>query len=397
MFSLICLYFSFFENRYASNQVLPNGKIIVVGGLMQFSYEFIPKTTESDHKEYQFPFLLETKHTDYIPNNLYPFTHLSPDGNLFVFANDHAILLDYVNHKVVRQYPLMPGRISRNYPSTGSSALLPLKLSTLAVSAEVLVCGGTDADSNYRASIGDFVEASKTCGRLMITAVDPKWEMMEMPLNRIMGDMILLPTGDVLIINGASKGSAGWGFARDPVLNPVLYNPNKNKFDVLNASPTPRLYHSSAHLLSDGRVLVAGSNPNKNYNFTALYPTELSVEAFYPPYLCGNKLRPSITIVNPGLKVGYKQKLSINFGLKAVLDIKSVYVTLVAPSFTSHSFSMNQRVLVLEVARVRQMSAGNYVVEGYAPATAALAPPGYYQLFVVHGGVPSRAKWVQIK
>nr|GEW29595.1 hypothetical protein [Tanacetum cinerariifolium] len=128
---------------YASNQLLPNGRVIVVGGKRQFTYEFIPKTSTLglDYKEYPLPFLQETLRNDYFQNNLYPFLHLNTDGNLFIFANDRAILLDYVHNKVVRKYPVMPGGVSRNYPSTGSSVLLPMNLSGGGPVAEVFVCG----------------------------------------------------------------------------------------------------------------------------------------------------------------------------------------------------------------------------------------------------------------
>ncbi|XWS48735.1 hypothetical protein CRYUN_Cryun13aG0101800 [Craigia yunnanensis] len=97
-----------------------------------------------------------------VPNNLYPFLHLSTYINLFVFANDRGILLDYVNNKVIRSYPVMPGGISHNYPSTSYSVLLPLKLlstdidedNTSIPDAEVLICGGTPPDSNEKANVG---------------------------------------------------------------------------------------------------------------------------------------------------------------------------------------------------------------------------------------------------
>ncbi|KAI3689930.1 hypothetical protein L2E82_47901 [Cichorium intybus] len=390
---------------YASNQLLPNGKVIIVGGRRQFTYEFIPKSSNSDKdfKEYQLPFLEETLRSDVFQNNLYPFIHLNPDGNLFIFANDRAILLDYVHNKVVKKYPVMPSGVSRNYPSTGSSVLLPLNLSgstkTSPPVAEVLVCGGTVPDAIDQAIADIFVVATKTCGRLRLDNDDSEWEMTEMPLSRIMGDMLLLPTGDVLIINGAARGAAGWDMAREPVLHPVLYNPFSRKFDTMNPTTIPRMYHSSAHLLSDGRVIVGGSNPNENYNFSAMFPTELSVEAFSPPYLLGPKLRPNITRVKPGVNLVYEQKITVYFrwrGNGKELESGKVYVTMVAPSFTTHSFSMNQRVLVLEMAEIRQKFAENYVVMCSVPATAEMAPPGYYQLSVVYDGVPSRTNWVRI-
>ncbi|XP_050226450.1 aldehyde oxidase GLOX1-like [Mercurialis annua] len=391
---------------YASNQILPDGKFIVVGGRYQFNYEFIPKMSSSDQELYKLPFLKETRYSPLIPNNLYPFLHLSPDGNLFIFANDRAILLDYVHNKVVRDYPVMPGNISRNYPSTGSSVLLPVILDrnySIIPDAEVLICGGTLPDSNQKADSGIYVEATKTCGRLVITSENPSWEMEEMPLSRIMGDMIMLPTGEVLIINGAAKGSAGWNSAREPVLNPVLYRPkNSNtssRFEIMSASPIPRLYHSAAHLLSDGRVLVGGSNPNRNYNFTAIYPTELSLEAFYPPYISSDIPRPNITAIKPAVDLVYKQKFTMEFQLKNQENPANIFVAMVSPSFTTHSFAMNQRLLVLALEGDGAQNGGgdNYVVTVNAPATAAIAPPGYYQFFVVHEGVPSRGTWAHIK
>ncbi|XP_030500086.2 aldehyde oxidase GLOX1 [Cannabis sativa] len=393
---------------YASNQVLNDGKIIVVGGRYQFSYEFIPKKTDSDLKLYDLSFLKETRYLDNVPNNLYPFLHLSPDGSLFIFANDRGILLDFGSNKILRRFSAMPGGVSRNYPSTGSSAMLPLDLNgNVGIpKAVILICGGTSPDSNLKAVAGEFIPATKSCGRLTITEVNPKWEMEEMPIGRVMGDMILLPTGDVLIINGAGKGTAGWDSARDPVLNPVLYRPGnepETRFETLAPTTIPRLYHSTAHLLSDGRVLVGGSNPNRSYNFSTLFPTELSLEAFYPPYLSSPN-RPLITSMKPVKKeMSYNQTISVHFRSNyEVNGEKGISVNLVAPSFTTHSFAMNQRVLVLDMRELENKGKSNkgkwyeYVSDGHAPSSAAVAPPGYYMLFVVVDGVPSRGMWVRI-
>nr|QBG82652.1 aldehyde oxidase GLOX1-like [Papaver somniferum] len=388
-----------------------SNNVIVVGGRGQFNYEFIPKSSlQSDSKVFELPFLKET--SDAVENNLYPFTHLSPDGNLFIFANTKSILFDYINNRVVRDdYPVMPGGVSRNYPSTGSSVLLPLKLGLInsitgTPDAEVFICGGTPPTSYITAIKGTFLPAAKSCGRLVITAKQPNWVMEEMPMERVMGDMILLPTGDVLLINGAKKGAAGWYLGREPVLNPVLYQPESSKYEIMEASTTPRMYHSTAILITDGRVLVGGSNPNKNYNFTEMFPTELSVEVFSPPYLSSGS-RPQISWVKQGTELSYKQAISIGFtsennGDVPLLDklfngeLENVSVTLVAPSFNTHSFSMNQRMMVLQINKVREPSSGSYVIDCFAPATPNVAPPGYYLLFVVHNGIPSKGTWIHI-
>ncbi|KAL4584224.1 hypothetical protein LXL04_008816 [Taraxacum kok-saghyz] len=48
-----------------------------------------------------------------------------------------------------------------------------------------------------------------------------------MPLARVMGDMLLLPNGHVLLINGASAGVVGWELGRNPVLSPIVYQPDR--------------------------------------------------------------------------------------------------------------------------------------------------------------------------
>lgn len=115
----------FLINAIFHDQFLPDGRQIVIGGRGQFNYEFYPKKTSPG--VYSLPFLAQTNDPD-IENNLYPFVHLNVDGNLFIFANNRAMLFDYIRNKVVRTYPMLPAGDPRNYPSCGSSVLLPLDL-----------------------------------------------------------------------------------------------------------------------------------------------------------------------------------------------------------------------------------------------------------------------------
>ncbi|XP_073135480.1 aldehyde oxidase GLOX-like [Henckelia pumila] len=378
---------------YSTSHILPDGRLIIVGGRRQFSYEFFPKRSGADNA-YSLPFLVQTN-VPVLENNLYPFVFLNTDGNLFLFANNRAILFDYVKRVVAKNYPQIPGGDPRNYPSSGSAVLLPLKNSA---GAEVMVCGGAPTGAN-----GTFIGALNTCGRIRINDPNPSWTMETMPMGRVMGDMLLLPTGDVLIINGAGSGTAGWGSARNPVLSPVIYRPNNrvgSRFEVHNPSSRPRMYHSTAILIRDGRVLVSGNNPHVYYNFaTNLFPTDLSIEAFSPPYLDPKfaNLRPTIVSPPSQARIGYGQRIDVRFSIPpGRLNGSSVVVTMVAPSFVTHSFSMNQRLLILSGGNVTAVARSTYQIPVVAPGSGNLAPSGYYLLFVCHQGVPSVGIWVRI-
>ncbi|PIN01235.1 Galactose oxidase [Handroanthus impetiginosus] len=363
---------------YATNQILPDGRQIIIGGRRQFNYEFYPKTSLDD-ESYNLPFLVQTN-DPLIENNLYPFVFLNVDGNLFIFANNRAILFDYINGSVVKNYPVVPGGDPRSYPSSGSAVLLPLKNKN---GAEVLVCGGAPKGAYVSANNGNFVAALDTCGRIRVDDPDPEWVVETMPSARVMGDMVLLPNGHVLIINGAGSGTAGWEFGRDPVLSPFVYRPDVligSRFEVQSSSSIPRMYHSSSILLRDGRVLVGGSNPHTYYNFTGiLFPTELTLESFSPSYLGSNfvNLRPLIISPTSQSRISYGRQLIVRFSiLSNRINDTSIIVTMVAPSFTTHSFSMNQRLLVLKNGNVTPNGNSTYQIQVITPDSGNLAPPG---------------------
>jgi hypothetical protein len=94
----------------------------------------------------------------------------------------------------------------------------------------------------------------------------------------------------------------------------------------------------------------------------------------------------------------YGRNFTLSFYLESLVDQEkeAFSVTILAPSFTTHSYSMNQRLLKLQIVEVVQRLGVIYQVTVTAPPNAALAPPGYYLLFVVHAGIPSHGKWVQL-
>jgi hypothetical protein len=396
---------------YSSNQVLPDQRMIVVGGRRQFNYEFVPKAAAGEGA-IDFPFLAETNDPG-IENNLYPFTHLSPDGNLFVFANQKSILLNYHTGATVRTFPPLAGG-PRNYPSSGSSVLLPISAATGYKTAEVMICGGAPPGSYHNVSQGIFASALDTCGRLVITDPNPQWVMSVMPSARVMGDMLILPTAEILIINGAQRGTAGWELAREPNFAPVLYDPVTNRFQVMSPSTIPRLYHSTANVMPDGSILVGGSNPNSRYEFTgALFATELRIERYNPYYLARgyDDRRPEIIAMGSSAP-GYGVTFTVTFALPVAEAPNAVAWHLYAPPFTTHTFSQNQRMLVLAstqpvVAATRRSTnaraaVGNdiklneFIAIVTAPPNAILAPSGWYLLTAINQGTPSLSWWIHI-
>ncbi|KAI4302690.1 hypothetical protein MLD38_038409 [Melastoma candidum] len=374
---------------YGTNQILPDGRVIVVGGRGSNTVEFFPPSPGAAAVD--FPFLVETE--DKQMDNLYPYVHLVPNGNLFIFANNRAVLYDYRTNKIVRNYPPLDGG-PRNYPSAGSSVMLALEgdFST----ATVVVCGGAQFGAFIQREIDSPARGS--CGRISVLSPKPVWEMEDMPFGRIMGDMVMLPTGDVLIINGAQAGTQGFELASNPCLHPVLYRPDQPlglRFMTLNPSGIPRLYHSTANLLPDGRVLLAGSNPHYFYKYSVQYPTELRIEAFSPEYLSPDRanLRPTVNDIPSTVHYGESFEMLVSVTLPVVGIIE---LNLNSAPFSTHSFSQGQRMVKLAVTPSVPDGPNQYRIKCTAPPNSVIAPPGYYMAFAVNQGVPSVARWVQV-
>ncbi|XP_024979793.1 aldehyde oxidase GLOX1-like [Cynara cardunculus var. scolymus] len=396
---------------YPSNCVLEDGSAVVVGGRDAYSYDLVPPQVDGKTQLFDFPFLKQT--TDppviqgfYVENNLYPFVFLLPDGNVFIFANDRAIAFDPKTGKTVKEFPPLEGT-SRNYPSSGMSALFPLRLSPKfdqPINVEVVVCGGNShdainqVDKKYTQN-PVFVPANADCNRIKVMADKPVWEKeQDMPTPRTMGDLLQLPNGQFLLINGAKKGCSGWEDGEDPNLTPTVYMPEKEmgkRFKELQPTTIPRMYHSVSSVLPDGKILVAGSNAHQFYTFDGpYYPTELRVEKFSPHYLdpTFDKERP---VINFGtdivLKYGKPFKVTFTMKPDKQLGYGDIIVTLLYPPFTTHGFSQNQRMIILGVEGVDKN-----VVSAVAPPSGKIAPPGYYLLFVNNRSVPSAGIWVHL-
>lgn len=327
------------------------------------------------------------------PVYMYPFLHLLPTGDIFVFVSTICQTFNPQANAVVKSLPDLPGDY-RTYPNTGGSVMLPLS-SANAYDPEVLICGG-GAYQDLNAP------TDPSCGRINPLADKPVWKMDAMPSGRSMGDMILLPDGSVLLINGAEVGAQGYENAKEPTLTPLIYEPSMSLGQRWSrGSPTeiPRLYHSVALLLLDGTVLVTGSNPHpmpiREASKQYPHPTEFRVERYTPPYLSGSNAsrRPyDITLSETNLQVN-SSTLEISFA--ALPAAKKLQIALYHGGFVTHTVHMGHRMIFLD-SEGWSPGTVDQLVRVSMPPTNAIAPPGPYVLYVVVDGVPGNGTFVMV-
>ncbi|KAL3683998.1 hypothetical protein R1sor_002020 [Riccia sorocarpa] len=137
-----------------------------------------------------------------------------------VTYSGNSIIYDYKTNTVVRTLPRLEGPPC-NYPSPGSSVMLPLMADDGYTKCEFLVCGG----AKYEGWGNPQVPAADDCDRIDLSDPASNWAKETMPFARTMGDMVMLPNLHTLIINGAQTGSQGWGNPDNPALSPVEYDP----------------------------------------------------------------------------------------------------------------------------------------------------------------------------
>ncbi|TDC47939.1 DUF1929 domain-containing protein [Jiangella ureilytica] len=187
----------------------------------------------------------------------------------------------------------------------------------------------------------------------------------------------VLPTGEVLVTGGGNQNNGGQGIATVP----EIWNPDTGEWTSdLNPYAHARLYHSTALLLPDGRVMIAGGGAPGPRNYT-------DAEFYSPPYLFdGDELAVRPDIVAAPDTIGYDG----TFDVEVSGDVAKV--ALIRNGSVTHGFNNAQSFEELEFART---SEGEITVQ--APADGTYAPPGAYMLFVLDAdGTPSVAEIVEI-
>ncbi|PCH36106.1 copper radical oxidase [Wolfiporia cocos MD-104 SS10] len=408
---------------YPTVETLEDGRLIIIGGCdwggyvndasqTNPTYEFLPPLPDVG-------LTTSTLLTNTLPANLYPLTWLLPSGRLFMQANWGTAMVDYKT-QTETELPNMIHAV-RTYPASAGTAMLPLTPANN-WTATILFCGGSNIQSDQWDTNWDIAQypASNSCVSITPDVSTTYVEEDPLPELRSMGNLILLPNGKILCLNGAGtgdvslksfqrphlSGTAGYGnnswaigqsYADHPVLAPVIYDPaapagSRWSREGLQNSTVPRMYHSSATLLPDGSVLVSGSNPNADYNVgpDVVFPTEYRVEKFYPAYY--NERRPVPQGLPAQLSYGGPY---VNISLSAddlfgnVKNVESVQVIVIRTGFSTHTMNMGARFVQLESTYTGAADGSAVLHVSQLPPNPAILAPGPAMLFVVVNGVPS--------
>jgi len=223
-----------------------------------------------------------------------------------------------------------------------------------------------------------YKNSAATAYILDMTAGSPAWRAINsMNFPRTYHNLTSLPDGNVLVTGG--EGTTNPFDQSTAVYEAEMWSPTSETFTTMASMQTARVYHSTALLLPDGRVLVGGSG-----EYGTGSTDQLSAEIYSPPYLF-NGARPTITSAPSTLTYGAQ------FTVQTPNAANISSASLIRPGSVTHAFNESQRYIPLSFTS----SSGSLNVQ--APGNANIAPPGYYMLFVVNGsGVPSVAKFVQM-
>ena len=345
---------------YATVTPLSNGSAYVMAGIDTTSEpDSIPELYQPSTNTFT-----EMTGWDSRPINYWAWVFVAPNGNLF-YAGDREDYTFYIS-------PTPPGHQLQGFRPV-TDTIRAYGSAVMYDTGKVLIVGG-----------GNTLATAET---IDLNQGSPQWQStgaMHFPRRQM--NAVLLANGQVM----ASGGSAGPDFnpATNIVYTPEIWDPKTGVWTEKANYQLPRLYHSETLLLTDGRVLsVGGGQPA-----AAGLSDNFNAEIYSPPYLFnpdGSPVTASRPIIAaaPTL-VGYGS----NFSLTVQNVVAGASVLWIRLGSVTHAINMNQRLNHLTSSQT------GTTLTVTAPATANLAPPGHYLLFVLNAnGVPSVGTIIQIQ
>ncbi|THU84079.1 hypothetical protein K435DRAFT_971328 [Dendrothele bispora CBS 962.96] len=390
---------------YPSSVRLEDGSALIMGGswenniidmpnITNPTYEFFPP--KNIHGQNGTPIYSQFIH-DALNANHFPILIQLPDGNLFVAANQMSMIFDWKTNQEIMRLPNFPNGVRVTSPLSAGATLLPLTPENN-YTPEVLICGGSSISDELvhwsRGATDSQAPTSDQCVRMVLNeeGIAKGWEVDHMPVPRIMAELVLLPDGRVIMVNGARTGIAGYGTSfnpigdsdcDNPVFNPVLYDPSAplgERFteDGLPVSDVARMYHSTATMTPNGTILLAGSNPNDDVT-TVKWGTEYRLEWLDPPYM--QHTRPTYT----GLPETFDYNQTVALDIDIPEGAQNVSAVIMDFGFATHAVHMDQRLVGL----VSELSDDKTQLTITGPPSPTIYSPGPAFVFVLVDGVPS--------
>lgn len=210
---------------------------------------------------------------------------------------------------------------------------------------------------------------------------------------RIYGQAVLLPSGQVCAIGGVANVNP-----EDPVNEVELYTPDINWATnqhgngggswslEAGSAINPRNYHSTALLLADGQVWVAGGDHDASSGNPDVVGVK-KIELYEPPYI---SIANRIIIQSAPSLLGYGQEFVVQIDRAAVQVGRA---SLIRNGSVTHATDNDQRYVGLEILA----RSGNSLTLR-APPSGNVAPPAYFMLWLTDlAGVPCQlARFVRV-
>jgi hypothetical protein len=332
---------------------LPNGTVASISGnIVHGSWADVPEVYSAATNAWT---KYTTASTSFAHNDGYPMPYLLPNGKVLILDPEggNVGLMDTAGTGSITRPPASPIKF-------GSSVMYR--------AGKVLVSGG-GADWNQ--------PTGGTSAVLDMTAPTPAWRSVApMAYPRYQHSLVMLPDGKVLAIGGAATVDQATPSAGPLV--PEIWDPATETWTAVAPMAQPRMYHSTALLLPDGRVLAAGGG---RWSTAVDYS---SAEIYSPPYLF-NGARPAITSAPTTIAYGNAATVQTP---DAASIASAVLVGMPAPT---HTLDAGQRYVPLAFT----LGAGSLTLA--VPTDHNVLPPGFYMLFISNGaGVPSVSRIVQL-
>lgn len=346
---------------------------------------------------------------------LYPRLHLLPDGTVFYGGagqswNPFGETGDQAMWAMRRVYnPATKTWTTLDHARYGvrsGAASAMLRLEPPYDHADILIAGGTSgsAPGTYVAStLSEVVrwtpDGITDIGELKSPVAGLTGDPSQLRNRRWFGVPVMLPTGEVFLTNGGDADDVIDPGSAAAVRTPELYDPETNTWTELASASRDRVYHTSAVLLPDGRVLVGGHAPHPAHYFRHDSSStrsnnfkDATFEIYQPPYLFRGS-RPVIERATP-TEGGRALRLIVGSETSAS-DIGEV--VLVRMGANTHSMDADMRAVKL------QHSVAGQTISAELPngGDGRILPPGPYYVFAMSdtadGPVPSVAEVVLIQ